>query len=228
MKSDNLSSKQEAFCEAFVRLNDDVAAYKEVFSTSRVGEKAIIKKTKDLLKLKSIKNRIKELKNINSGRPTLYKEDYNEQVKKLCLLGATDKEISDFLQISESTLNNWKLEYPEFMESIRAGKQMADMEIAHSLYNSAQDRIIPEQQAFKLKKVYYDDNGKRIEEERVEIVEVGRSVPANDRSIQFWLKNRNPDRWKDKHEVEVTNDNMSPEEKAERIAYLKAKLNKSS
>jgi hypothetical protein len=30
------------------------------------------------------------------GRPTKYKEEYNEQAYKLCLLGATDKELADF------------------------------------------------------------------------------------------------------------------------------------
>ena len=40
-----------------------------------------------------------------SGRPTKYKEEYAEQAYKLCLLGAKDKEMADFFQVSLSTLN---------------------------------------------------------------------------------------------------------------------------
>ena len=41
------------------------------------------------------------------GRPTKYEEEYNEQAYKLCLLGATDKEIGDFFNVDERTINNW-------------------------------------------------------------------------------------------------------------------------
>lgn len=71
------------------------------------------------------------------GRPSEYKEDYCEQVFKLCLLGAIDKELADFFDISESTLNNWKSEHPEFLESIKKGKLKADAEVAESLFKRA-------------------------------------------------------------------------------------------
>lgn len=138
------------------------------------------------------------------GRPTLYKTEYNDQVYKLCLLGATDKEIADFFEVAESTINNWKLEHPEFLESIRAGKIKADMEVASSMYQTTKDRVIIEKQAFKTKNVSWQD-GKRIERETIEIVEVEKAVPANERNQQFWLKNRKGDQWRDKSEVENTN-----------------------
>ena len=59
------------------------------------------------------------------GRPTEYKTEYNEQVYKLCLLGADDKRIADFFDIRESTLNLWKKKHPEFMEAIKDGKEKA-------------------------------------------------------------------------------------------------------
>jgi len=43
-----------------------------------------------------------------TGRPTKYDEKYNEQAYKLCLLGASDKDMADFFQVTESTLNLWK------------------------------------------------------------------------------------------------------------------------
>ena len=74
------------------------------------------------------------------------------------------------------------------------------MEVALSLYNAAIDRIITTRQAIKCKEVYYDDNGKRVEKERIEVVEVEKHIPADFRSQQFWLKNRNPQQWSDKQD----------------------------
>ncbi|MCV5597561.1 hypothetical protein OFN66_28085, partial [Escherichia coli] len=46
-------------------------------------------------------------------------EAYAEQARKLCLLGYTDAELADFFEVSESTINKWKLDYPKFSESIK-------------------------------------------------------------------------------------------------------------
>lgn len=41
MKSDNLTIKQEAFCQAYIRLGDKSAAYREAYSTSRMKPESI-------------------------------------------------------------------------------------------------------------------------------------------------------------------------------------------
>ena len=53
------------------------------------------------------------------GRPSDYKPEYDEQVRKICALGADDKKLADFFNVSESTLNLWKLKHPTFSESLR-------------------------------------------------------------------------------------------------------------
>jgi len=136
------------------------------------------------------------------GAPTLYKEVYGAQAFKLCLLGATDKDLADFFEVSEATINNWKLAQPEFLESIREGKKSADMEVVASLYKSTQDRIVVKQMPFKTKVVEWID-GKRCERESIEIVEVEDIVAADFRAQQFWLKNRTTN-WKDKQDIDHT------------------------
>src|SRR6185295_14648861 len=68
------------------------------------------------------------------GRPSKFTQEMSEQVEKLCRLGATDKELADFFHIQVSTLNNWKQHFPEFMESIKRGKEISDMNVADRLY----------------------------------------------------------------------------------------------
>ena len=136
-----------------------------------------------------------------AGRPTEYKEEYCEQAERLCKLGATDKDLASFFDVCEATINNWKTDYPEFLESIKAGKILADVKVANNLFEGCTDRVVTEQQAFKLKTVEWKD-GKKIETEKIEIVELEKVIPADFRNQQFWLKNRNPERWREKTDIE--------------------------
>ena len=146
---------------------------------------------------------------MGAGRPSDYKEEYNEQAYKLCLLGATDKELADFFHVCEATINNWKNEFPEFLVSIRNGKEIADMEVAKSLYLGATDRTAIKQQAIKVKEVQYA-NGKKVSEvEKIEVVELEEFIPGDFRNAKHWLNNRNPNRWKTKNDVDHTNNGES-------------------
>jgi hypothetical protein len=78
------------------------------------------------------------------GRPTDYKTEYAEQTYKLCLLGATDKELANFFDVVESTINLWKQEHSEFSESIKRGKFQADANVADRLYQRATGYEHPE------------------------------------------------------------------------------------
>lgn len=142
------------------------------------------------------------------GRPTKYKEEYNEQAYKLCLLGATDDKLADFFEVDVSTIQRWKLEYEEFCDSIKKGKVIADATIAEGLFNRAKGATIKTQQAIKLKDSQFNSEGRKIsEEERVEVVDLVQEVPPDTAASIFWLKNRNPELWRDKREhVEIESD----------------------
>jgi len=121
------------------------------------------------------------------GAPSKYKTTHDIQAMKLCLLGATDKSLADFFDVSESTINSWKIQHPSFLESIREGKEVADANVAHALYHRAtgyshpHDHISNHQGDITITpttKYYAPDTG----------------------AAFIWLKNRS--NWKDKQEVE--------------------------
>lgn len=60
------------------------------------------------------------------GRKTEFKEEYITLALNYSLLGATDKEMSDFFGVTEKTFNTWKKQYPEFLQSLKKGKLQAD------------------------------------------------------------------------------------------------------
>jgi hypothetical protein len=133
----------------------------------------------------------KEIKKHPGGRPTKYKPEYAEQVFKLCLLGATDAEIANFFEVAESTVYLWKLEYPEFSEAIKNGKEKADAEIANSLYTRAKGY---EQEVVKV----FQFQGQPI------IVPVVEKVAPDTGAAMAWLKNRQPSKWRDKQDIDMS------------------------
>ncbi|QFY44625.1 hypothetical protein F6R98_19990 [Candidatus Methylospira mobilis] len=127
------------------------------------------------------------------GRPTLYRKEYAEQAYKLCLLGMTDADMAVFFEVSESTINLWKIEYPEFSESITQGKGVADAAVAEALYKSATGaHFIKEDRAVS------DGCG------GTKIVTMEKQLPPESRAQSFWLKNRQPQQWRDKVEVNAS------------------------
>jgi hypothetical protein len=136
------------------------------------------------------------------GRPTKYKPEYDQEIYRLCLLGLPDKKLAEYLDISEDTLHEWKKVYPSFSESIREGRVKADGSVAHSLRERAEGYSWMEETPIKVKEIFYDEQGRRCERERIEITLVKKVVPPEPQAIRFWLMNRQKAYWRDKQEVE--------------------------
>lgn len=136
------------------------------------------------------------------GRPSLYMPEYAEQARKLCLLGATDKQLADFFGVSEQTLNVWKGKHPDFVESLRAGKIKADAEVASKLYDRAIGAEWTEQQAFKVKR--------GTNHEEVIVVDVKKAAPPDTPAIGLWLHNRKSDLWRKNPEPSSEEDKAQP------------------
>lgn len=121
------------------------------------------------------------------GRPSKYQSAFVEQARKLCMLGATDREMADFFEVKESTLNLWKLQHPEFSESLKEGKDVADNRVVRSLYQQAigyeQDEVKIFMPAQADAPVYAPYRAK--------------IAPSTTATI-FWLKNRRREDWREK------------------------------
>lgn len=61
MKQSNLTIKQEAFCQAFIRLGDKSAAYREAYNASRMKAETIHEMSSRLSSNHKVATRIKEL-----------------------------------------------------------------------------------------------------------------------------------------------------------------------
>lgn len=125
------------------------------------------------------------------GRDSKYHVEFNEQARKLCLLGATDEELANFFAVCVATINNWKAQYPAFLASIREGKIAADAQVADSLFRRATGENIIVEKAIK-------DGDKYV------TVKLSQFVPGEVAAQRLWLLNRRKGQWRDKQDFEHT------------------------
>jgi len=124
-----------------------------------------------------------------AGRPSKYKPEFAAQAAKLCALGATDAQLADFFEVAISTINLWKIQHPEFSESITVPKEQADARVEQSLYRRAMG-------------YEHDEVDIRVVEGQIVQTPVRKHYPPDATSMIFWLKNRKPEQWRDKQELE--------------------------
>lgn len=123
------------------------------------------------------------------GRPKKHKEDYNEIAYKLCKFdGYTDAQLAEFFEVSEQTINNWKEKFPKFLESLKKGKEEYDDE---RVSNALRRRALGFKRAVE-------------KPTKLGVVEVYEEVPPDTAACIFWLKNRQPRKWRDKQEHELS------------------------
>lgn len=146
-----------------------------------------------------------------TGRPTDYREEYNEQAEKACrIFGAADKKLAEFFEVCKATITNWKRDYPEFLASIKRGKEYYDT-------NKVEKSLLQRALGYKTTEVH-----KELGPDKKTVIGVRKITKhiISDTAILFWLKNRNPKRWRDIKAMEVTGLDGGPIETANRNANL--------
>ena len=115
--------------------------------------------------------------------------------------GLVDEQIAKNMGISRSTLNEWIKKYPDISDTLKKSKEIADIQIENALFERAKGGIHRVKKVFKVKHVYYDEKGRKCEKEELETAE-DEVYTAGDTTAQiFWLKNRMPEKWREKQNL---------------------------
>ncbi|HHF3034772.1 hypothetical protein ACPV4W_17025 [Vibrio diabolicus] len=123
-----------------------------------------------------------------------YHASYSNQCYKLCLLGATDKDLTNFFEVDRSTIYNWTSKHAKFARARKMGKLVADAEVVSKLFERAVGYIVKKQKVL--------NNGK--------IIEYTEELPPETYAIEYWLKCRNSDKWLHNRKVELSGNTENP------------------
>lgn len=125
------------------------------------------------------------------GRPTKYNEEFHPPwAEALARNGLNDEEIAKKLNISVATLYNWRTDHKEFLEAIRKGKNDPDDQVERAFFKKA---IGFREPAVKI----FNNNGTPL------IVPYEEYYPPDTAAGFIWMKNRRPDKWKDRQEINL-------------------------
>lgn len=137
------------------------------------------------------------------GRPTKFKPEYVNIIKKMCELGAINTEIAEAIGVAYSTLCLWISKHPELAEAMQIGKEASDNRVEHSLYMAA---LGYERDEEELKVVSMGQG----EGSKVERHDVRKWYPPNPTAMIFWLKNRRQDKWRNQPEPDDDDNRADP------------------
>lgn len=133
-----------------------------------------------------------------------YRPEWDEQARRLCLLrGATTAQLAEYFEVAPRTIERAMRDHESFRRAIHQGRVEADMNVAVSLYRQAMGF---EQ---RIQKQTVNKQGDVVEYEDVIY------VPPDKVAAIFWLKNRQPQAWRDR--PEVPGGEQSPEQIARAV-----------
>jgi hypothetical protein len=109
----------------------------------------------------------------------------------MAYLGATDRDLAAAFNTTITTIDNWRAKHPEFLGALKLGKNEADNRVERSLYQKAVGY------SYDAVKIFMPAGAKR-----PVIVPYREHVPPSDVACIFWLKNRDPAKWRDAWQLE--------------------------
>ena len=98
------------------------------------------------------------------------------------------------LDVTEQTVNNWKIAHPDFFEALKNGKKVADNQVIDSLFKRANGYEYDE--TTQERGYAYIDGEKQYDDNMGVTKIVTKHYPADVTACIYWLINRIPEDWK--------------------------------
>lgn len=152
------------------------------------------------------------------GKPKPTDPKILQAIRIMALSGCTDAQISAVIGISERTFRTWKHSFSEELNSLSDWKATADEKVERALFELAIGyETIETKVHFSpvLSKKLDLTNGTDllVNEALTHVIthDVIKRYAPKEKSIQFWLKNRQPDKWREKivQEIETTDKDIN-------------------
>lgn len=146
-----------------------------------------------------------------SGRPSKFNDQIKETILGLYKNGKTDKEVARTIGVSLRTINNWKGKDPAFLHTIKEMKSVADDLVVASLFQRACGYSHADE------KIHFSEYGDITRAKTI------KHYPPDTTAAIFWLKNRQPDEWREKKDDGEINITVTL---ADRLAKARARVKK--
>ncbi len=124
------------------------------------------------------------------GRPTKLTDSLGEKIAALYKEGKTDSQVAKLTGVSRVTIWQWRKKYPEFLNTVKEAKDVADDLVESCLFSRAT--------GYNYMKI-----NKGVSFGNEWEVKVPTHIPPDVAACIFWLKNRRPEQWRDTKILEL-------------------------
>ena len=111
--------------------------------------------------------------------------------------GLTDEQIAKNMGIGRDTLYSWKKKYPDISDALKKGKTVVDIQVENALLKRALG-------------YEYVEYSEECSEDGIKKKKTVKHVIPDTTAQIFWLKNRRPDLWRDKRDLEMSGNINNP------------------
>ncbi|MEN1985886.1 transposase [Paenibacillus hubeiensis] len=138
------------------------------------------------------------------GRKTKYHSHVEPkllQIEAWTRDGMIQEDIARKLGVAMSSFSEYKNKFPELAEALKKGQEVADIEVENALFKRALGYRYDEVTREAAKEL--DQETGEYKTVMVETKRVTKEVQPDVTAQIFWLKNRRPELWRDKKEVDA-------------------------
>jgi hypothetical protein len=135
-----------------------------------------------------------------------YNENFPILAEGFAREGLNDEQIAQKLGISTATYYNYQKKHLEFLEAIARGKAPVDTKVENALLK----RCL----GFEVRERHLETDG---DGEIVKQTVKTKTFEPDVNAIKFWLVNRRPEKWSDKHKLEAEVENATEVAMAEKL-----------
>lgn len=128
-----------------------------------------------------------------------------EYIEALCRDGVNEKQIASALNVAYSTFKEYKKKFPAFSALLKKGKEISFAQVENALYKRAIGYDYEEVRTEYIERGKDRKNGNLTITDKVKdkkVTRITKHVPGDVTAQIFIAKNRRPDKWADKHQIE--------------------------
>ena len=102
--------------------------------------------------------------------------------------------------VGYTTFKEYLNRFPSIRAALKRGKAPVDYEVENALYKRATGYTVKLKKPIKVKTTKRITGKGEVTEERIEYADEEQYIPPDTTAQIFWLKNRRPDKWRDKRD----------------------------
>lgn len=106
--------------------------------------------------------------------------------------GLTDEQLANNMGITPKTLYRWKDKYSQFCQTLKRGKEVVDIQVENALLKRA------------LGYRYVEIRTEESDKDGTKVVKTTKEVIPDTTAQIFWLKNRRPDKWRNRRDFDIS------------------------